>query len=315
MMGRANYDYVRHIQGVIKKYTPEYDRLLKMRGEYKKKGHYSPKLEDDLKKLGKYLEDRDKDFKRRYHWAEKYFEAGYLYDNAHVEPIYIGGNMKVQFANQALVEKKYPKAKQLFKQALVWYDNTTDVAPYFVQARYWQGVCYKGVATSMIMQMRDETIRRNFEIQNQKNPQIKMALQKQLDVETAKRSQEIHNEFEKAIKHYELYERQDPIYLDSHYDKFFVYLSIKDYKKALGTMRDLLMCFEEGGYFIYEGPGKMRFDPERMIKMYIKYAPKSDAIEALELYSQIILYKSVLEMVPSVPMTERHVTNSFEFLN
>jgi O-antigen ligase len=288
-MGQINYGYLRARQQQLKQYHQKFNEGLRKQQTLKQNGQRDPALDEQLPKLAHYLKMLQKAFEESYRKADKFFEGGHMYDKANFESIYIGANMNVQFANQALTEKKYKKAKSLFNKALKRYNQITESAPYFVQARYWQGVCYKGIATSLIMEMGQ-------------NMDQKMVA-------------EVKGNFSKAIVHYELYDEQDPIYRDSYYDKFYVYLSIKDYKKALGTLRDLLICFEKGGYFIYDKSGNMRFDPERMLGLYIQYAPKQDAIEALELYSQIVLYKSVLEMIPFVPMTERHITNSFEFLN
>jgi len=287
-MGQINYGYVRARQQQLQEYQQKYKQMLEMQEQLKKKNQRNPKLDSELPKAARTIELIEKSFRKVYHRADKYFQAGHLYDCANFESIYIGANMNVQFANQALGKHEFKKAKVLFEKALRNYDTVTQSMPYFVQARYWQGVCYKGIATSMIMQMR---------------------------VDGKDKGALVREKFNLAIYHYNLYDQQDPIYRDSYYDKFYIYLSIKDYKSALSSLRKLLVCYEKGGYFIYNKSGNMRFDPERMINLYIKYAPKKDAIEALELYSQILLYKSVKEMVPFVPMTERHITNSFEFLN
>lgn len=285
-MGQIHYGWVREQQNRMNRNKQQYNQMLAYKDKLKKAGQRNEKLDADLPKMKQGLDLMQKQFDELYKRADKYFEAGYEYDRANFESLYIGANMNIQFANQALGVNDDGTARRLFNQAKERYEKVSEKMPFFVQVRYWQGVCYKGIGTSFLVKMRQDNKDRSIKVKEM---------------------------FKKAIEHYNLYDLQDPIFRESYYDKFYIYLTLKEIPKALKEIKQLLLCYEQGGYFLIDP--KSRFDVRKMLQHYIAYADNEAAKEALQIFSKIEQFHEVQTLLPFVPVTDRHTKNALEFIN
>lgn len=299
-MGHIRYGQVRNFsqkleqqKSTLKKKSEEIKRAHQQLQKLKTQGQDNPSMAVQLKRADEMLvrfraglKKNEQQFEKLYNEADRYFSAGYEYDAANYESIYIGANMNVQYAKTAMIAGDDEKAKRLFQQALVRYEKIIPEMPYFVQVRFWRGICYKGIGSAYLKKFRGGD--QGAETLMKKN-------------------------FEKALVAFDEYIEQDPVYPEVYFEKFLIYSNTGQQLKALNEIRNILICKEAGGYPLFDSD--MRFDTLKLLNHYISHAPEEDmARDALQLYSIIAQYKKSSLLLPLLPKTERHGKNSLGFL-
>jgi len=231
-------------------------------------------------------------FEKAFHSANRFFEAGFELDHANFESIYIGSNLNVQFANQDLAGGQLERSRQRFEKALNGYAKVELEMPYFVQLRYWQGVCWKGLATLEIKKLDHQNL----------TPDQKQVILNQAE-----------SYFSKAIGYYDLYEQQDPTFKDLFLDRYFCYRYIGEEQKALQQLVYFLQGLERSGLPLFNP--ERRYDARSLMNHILKLKEGEDWNRALAIYRNLLRYYNSSLLLPFVPKTERHIVNSFRLLN
>lgn len=284
-MGQIHYGWVRDIHKNIEKQQNAIIDMKRKENDPSFPKNRQKLLKQKISEAQQMLNRMKRQFQIFYDRADRYFEAGWKYDSANFESIYIGANMNVQFANISLAAGETEKCKALYERALRWYKAITEEMPYFVQSRYWQGVCHKGLGAYY-----HEKYRRGDQT-------VQAALKKH---------------FSEAIKFYKRYELQDPIYRESYFDKFYIYMTLNKHQLALNELREMLISYEKGGHNLFHTDN--RYDTIRLVEQFVKTAPEKESKEALQILAILLDYKRSTGLLPFVPKTERHIKNSFKLL-
>ncbi len=266
------------------------------------KGDAAARAEDYLRRARDNVAGLERVFERYHSLADAYFTAGTDYDAANFESYYIGANMNVQFGRSFLLEGNYDRALDLYQRALAHYDYVAGHAPYFVQVRYWQGVCYSGIADCHNARYRaGDAGRRDAVVRN----------------------------FERCIEHFDFYQRQDAVLREVYFEKYRarlllaqLYTEQKDLARAQEHTRAgrselvaALKNFERGGYDLFDESS--RLTASKLLEEYMRLqepASEARAREALSAYNQVMEQRSAALLLPFVPKTERHAKGALEFL-
>ena len=210
--------------------------------------------------------------------ANRYFEAGYRYDPAHVESLYIGANMAVQLGNRNLAFREHETSSQYFKYALGCYQKIEKELPYFVQLQYWKGVCWKGLG---------------------------MIAKEQNDA-----SADSH--FRRALTSFDRYELQDPTYKELFLDRYFCRVQLGEQDRGMMELVSFLINIEDAGEPLFAEP--KRFDARYILSVLSQGGVGVTSEVAQLLYERVMDYHASTCLLPFVPKTDRHIKHSFRLL-
>lgn len=302
-MGQIHYTGVRELQIKVDQQQAQnmqaretLVRLEREGGPAEQIAHYRNYLnrsEPHLAKMGEAV-------RQSFDMADMYFIKSGEYDGANFEGVYIGANMNVQFAKMALGTGDLKAADRYFSSALSRYDHITAHMPYFVQARYWQAVCYAGQGDVQALEVRAGKTD---------------AGSKMLD------------RYTRALEYFEKYRVQDAIMREAVLDQYRVVVTLVRYYESIGDQPrarewmnrtaklvcEALQLFETAGYDLFDQ--EYRFDVLKLLVEYMRFAPsEAHALKALELYDVMLSHQSVAGLLPFVPKTERNVKTTLSFL-
>jgi tetratricopeptide (TPR) repeat protein len=279
-MGQVYYASIRQYQNQWQQVNRDVKRLKKQVDESKlKKITPNLPLASSLEKASQMSARLQKALGFYQGLANRYFEAGYRYDPAHAESLYIGANMAVQLGNRNLAFKEYTTSSQYFKYALGCYQKIEKELPYFVQLHYWKGVCWKGLGV--------------------------IAQEKQT-------SEEANAHFRRALASFDRYELQDPIYKDLFLDRYFCRVRLGERERGMSELVSFLLNIEEAGDPLFRDP--KRFDARYILSVLSQGGLEVTSELAQRLYERLMDYHASTCLLPFVPKTDRHIKHSFRLL-
>ena len=210
--------------------------------------------------------------------ANRYFEAGYRYDPAHVESLYIGANMAVQLGNRNLAFKEHAASAQYLKYALGCYQKIEKEWPYFVQLHYWKGVCWKGLGVISQDQQKSDA----------------------------------HDHFRRALASFDRYELQDPIYKELFLDRYFCRVRLGERERGMFELVSFLLNIEDAGEPLFRD--SQRFDARYILSVISQGGLEGTSEVAQLLYERVMDHRASTCLLPFVPKTHRHIKHSFRLL-
>jgi tetratricopeptide (TPR) repeat protein len=272
-MGHIYFGTVRRAIGPYQKLASQWQKVQRQLGEFSKHKKQAPQpLQKQAQHVYGQLQQASGKLEFYRGLAMRYFQEAHRLDPANAEALYIGANMELQIGNHKVSHGQKSVAASHFVRALEAYSKIESILPYFVQLHYFKGLAHKGLG----------------------NVQSKNSV-----------ASERH--YHQALKSFERYEKQDPIYPPLFLDRSYVLEQLGEHRRARESVFRLLALKERGHHALFSN--SRSFDTLRLLKSLALRASPAEQAWILPLLARAHSHHSSSCLLPFLPKTDRHFKN------